>query len=87
MNAGMTKENPNAPLARPNSKRRVYRVFTDGSLASSHIDPGTAQEEGLPVVRLVNFFKLYFVGAPVPCRLQDDLLRDIGVGRITAEFP
>lgn len=36
---------------------------------------------------LVGFFKLYFARRPQPCRLQDDTLRDIGIGRITAEFP
>jgi hypothetical protein len=43
--------------------------------------------EGLKMVRLVGFLKSCFGGAATPCRLQDDLLRDIGVGRITAEFP
>lgn len=37
--------------------------------------------------RLVGFFKSYFARPQMPCRLEDDLLRDIGIGRITAEFP
>jgi hypothetical protein len=37
--------------------------------------------------RLVRFFKSCFAQRSLPCRLQDDILRDIGVGRIAAEFP
>lgn len=37
--------------------------------------------------RLVRFFGSCFARSPVPCRLRDDVLRDIGLGRITAEFP
>ncbi len=37
--------------------------------------------------RVIGFFRSYFAGAPAPCRLHDDVLRDIGVGRISAEFP
>jgi hypothetical protein len=36
---------------------------------------------------LFGFFKSYFAQRALPCRLQDDILRDIGIGRITAEFP
>jgi hypothetical protein len=37
--------------------------------------------------RVIGFLRSYFIGARIPCRLDDELLRDIGVGRITAEFP
>jgi len=35
--------------------------------------------------RLVSLFKLVFT-RNVPCRLEDNLLRDIGIGRVSAEF-
>jgi hypothetical protein len=37
--------------------------------------------------RLVSFFRSCFAHRALPCRLQDEVLRDIGIGRITAEFP
>jgi hypothetical protein len=37
--------------------------------------------------RLVRFFRSCFTRSPTPCRLQDDILRDIGIARVTAEFP
>ena len=37
------------------------------------------------MVRLVSLFRFAFK-REIPCRLEDKLLRDIGIGRIAAEF-
>ena len=37
------------------------------------------------MIRLVSLFKLAFK-RDIPCRLEDKLLRDIGIGRVAAEF-